>query len=149
MQTGGEQYTIHPLERFAALLAAILCAALFFVLWGSLSSYQQVWPFPGLYLLEMAVLAALGAYVFVSSQARLTVVSWGAAGAILAFCILGAWTVGLLYLPSALLLWTVSLFSDLRNRQPAAIHFGIFLLAGLAQAGLIVAILRSGLLTSL
>ncbi len=62
-------------------------------------------------------------------------VTWGAAGAILGYSVLGAWTVGLLFLPAGIALLGAGLLADRRRNQSLFRHLGLLVLAALLQAG--------------
>ena len=91
------------LERFLALLAAVVCLIITVVFWLSLSSYQSMWPLPGLYFIEIVTLSVVSAFLFIRGDPQGQFLTWGAAGAIGAFSILAAFSVGFFYLPVALL----------------------------------------------
>jgi hypothetical protein len=101
-----------------------------------------MWPLPGLYFIEIVALSSISAFVFVRGDPRDNFITWGAAGAISAFSILGALSVGLFYLPVALIFAIISVTSDVRNKQHITAHLGIFLIAGIAQFALMFAAIR-------
>jgi hypothetical protein len=131
-----------PLERFLAILGAIISLIITILFWLSLSTHQNMWPLPSLYFVEMVALSSISAFVFVRGDSRDNFITWGAAGAISAFSILGALSVGLFYLPVALIFAVISVTSDLRNKQQITTHFGVFLIAGIAQSVLMFAAIR-------
>jgi hypothetical protein len=59
-----------------------------------------------------------------------------------AFSILGALSVGFFYLPVAGLIGAAALTYDLRNKQPILAHVGLCLLAAVAQAAVMLALIR-------
>lgn len=101
-----------------------------------------MWPLPGLYFFEMVALGSLSAILFVLGDSRYRFITWGAAGAITAFSILGAFSVGFFYLPIALLIAVISVTSNLRNKPRITAHLVSFLIAGIAQAALMLAAIR-------
>lgn len=131
-------------ERYVAAVAAVGCIVFTVAIWVSVSRIQPMWPLPALYLIEAAVLSTLAAIAFTRPGTAGRAVAWAAIGMLLAFAILGMFSVGALYLPTILLLVAVCLTADLRNRSNLLLHLGLFLLAGLAQASLMLAI--SGML---
>ena len=131
-----------PFERFLAILSAVACLLITIVFWASISAYQTMWPLPGLYFFEVVALSILSALIFVRGNFHQTFITWGAAGAMTAFSILGAFSVGLFYLPIALLIAVISATSDVRNKQRITIGLVSFLIAGLAQAALMLAAIR-------
>ena len=104
-------------ERFLAILEAVLCLGVTIALWLSLSAYQNMWPLPGLYFIEMVTLSIISTFLFVRSDPRDKFITWVAAGVISAFSILGALSVGFFYLPVALIYTIISVTSDVRNKQ--------------------------------
>jgi hypothetical protein len=139
MQGTRQTLVTSPLERFLAILGAIVCLTITILFWWDASAYQPMWPLPGLYFVEMVALSTIGALFFIRSHPRDKYIPWGAAGAIGAFSILAALSVGVFYVPVALIFTIISITSDLRNQQPMTAHLGIFFIAGLAQAALMVA----------
>jgi hypothetical protein len=105
----------------------------------SVSALQNMWPLPALYFIEMVVLSIISAFIFVRGDPRDQFITWGTAGVISAFSILGALSVGFFYLPVGLLFAVISVRSAVRNRQRIAAYSGIFLLAGIAQSALMFA----------
>ena len=115
------------LEQFLALLAAVVCLIITVVFWLSLSSYQSMWPLPGLYFIEIVTLSVVSAFLFIRGDPRGQFLTWGA------FSILAAFSVGLFYLPVALLFAISSATSDVRNKKHVPAHLATFLKAGMAQ----------------
>ncbi len=105
--------------------------------WQSLA--RPVSPLAALYLMEMAVLGVLGLIgVAANVPPRLPRwgwVAWRAAGAILAFAGLGAWTVGLQFLPAGIAFLGAGLLADRRRDQSLYRHLDLLVLAALLQAG--------------
>jgi hypothetical protein len=131
-----------PLERILAIFGAAICLFITILLWLSVSTYQSMWPLPGLYFIEMVVLSIISAFIFVRGNPRNKFISWGAAGVISAFSMLGALSVGFFYLPVALIFAVISVTSDVRNKQDIMAHLGSFLIAGIAQLVLMFAAIR-------
>jgi hypothetical protein len=129
------QVTTHPFERLFASLAAVYCLIITILIWRSVSSYQNLWPFPGLYFIEMVLVSLFGAFAFV--RGLVASLTWGAAGILSAFSLVGAMSVGFFYLPVALIFVALSTATDLKSKRPILAHLGIFLIAGLAQTVLI------------
>jgi hypothetical protein len=142
MQVMGQITMTSPLERFLAILGAVICLSITILFWLRLSAYQNMWPLPGLYFIEIVALSSISAFVYVRGDPRANFITWGAAGAISAFSILSALSVGLFYLPVALIFAVISITSDLRNTQNIPAHLGIFLIAGIGQWALMFAVVR-------
>jgi hypothetical protein len=142
MQVKKQTTITSPLERFLAILGGVVCLIITILFWLSVSAYQPMWPLPGLYFIEMVALSSISAFIFVRGDPREQFITWGAAGVISAFSILGALSVGFFYLPVALIFAVISVTSAVRNKQRITAHLGIFLIAGIAQLALMFAALR-------
>lgn len=134
-----ESIVTSPLERFLAILAAVVCLITTILFWLSISSYQAMWPLPGLYFLEIVTLSIVSAFLFVRGDPRSPYITWGTAGVIGIFSFLAVLSVGFFYLPFALIFAIISLTSDVRNKQHIPEHLGTFFIAGLAQLALMLA----------
>ena len=124
------------LEKILAILAAVVCLVSTILLWGGISDHQSMWPLPGLYFIMVMVLGVLGAFSFIWGGSIGKFITWGAAGALLGFSILGAFSVGFFYLPAALLLIVISITSVVRNKAPLLAHLAVGLVVGLALVAL-------------
>lgn len=86
-----EQTTItSPLERFLAILGAVVCLIITTVIWLSVSANQNMWPLPALYFIEMVGLSIISAFLFIRGDPRAQFITWGTAGVFSAFSIVGA-----------------------------------------------------------
>lgn len=139
MSVTKESIVTSPLERFLAIFAAVVCLIITILFWLSISSYQAMWPLPGLYFLEIVTLSIVTAFMFARGDPRGQYLTWGTAGVIGAFSILAALSVGFFYLPIALIFAGIAVTSDVRNKKNIPAHLGIFLIAGIAQFALILA----------
>ena len=137
MQVASPTAMVSRLERMLAILAAVVCLSITLVIWIRISAYQDMWPLPGLYFIEMVSLSFISTFIFVRGNPRGSLITWVAAGVISAFSILGAASVGFFYLPVALMFGVISLTWDVRNKQQLMAHLGIFLMAGIVQSVLI------------
>ncbi len=124
------------IEKILAILAAVICLVSTVLLWGGISGHQSMWPLPGLYFIMVMVLGVLGAFSFIWGGAIGKFITWGAAGALLGFSILGAFSVGFFYLPAALLFIIISITYDGRNKRPLLAHLAVGLVVGLALVAL-------------
>jgi hypothetical protein len=125
-------------ERFIGALGGAVCVALAAVTWRGVSTSQSTWPFPALYFVELMALGVVVAGAYVRPSASQAGIAWAAAGAVTAFSILAAWTVGLLFLPAAATIAAAALITDVRHQGRLGAHVGIFVAAALIQAALIV-----------
>lgn len=132
-----------PLECLAPILGAAACVVITAVIWRSVSASQAMWPLPAPYLIELAALGIVAAYAFIRGGRTGEIAAWAIVGVLAAFCIVGAWSVGFLYLPITLIFGVVLITYDVRNRQAIAAHLGVCLIAGLAQAALMLSFIHS------
>jgi len=125
------------------MAGAVFCLVLTAILWVSISAYQSLWPLPALYFIEMAALAVVCALlVFFNGDPRGQFIIWGSLGIFIAFSILGALSVGFFYLPVAIIFGVIAILSDIREKQPVALHLGVCLIAGIVQVILMLAAIR-------
>ena len=122
MQSAKPTPATRPFERLLAILGAVICLVSTILLWAGISSHQSMWPLPGLYFMLVAVLGVLGAFTFIWGGSIGKFITWVAAGALLGFSILGAFSIGLFYLPAALLFFLISITCDVRNKGPILAH---------------------------
>lgn len=134
--------TTHPAERILAILGALACLGITIPIWLSVAANQSMWPLPGLYFIEIVAVSILSALAVVRGLGRAGLASWVAAGILAAFSILGALSVGFFYLPAAIIFGLLALYSDVRQKRPILAHLGLGALAALAQAALMLALVR-------
>ena len=135
--------TTRPLERILAIAGLIACLVVTAILWLGISAQQPMWPLPGLYFIEMAVLSMVCALLaFGNGNSRGQFILWGAVGIFIAFSILGAMSVGFFYLPVAIIFGAIAILSDIRKKQPIATHLGVGLLAGIVQVVLMLMVIH-------
>lgn len=142
MQISKQTTSTHPLERFLAILGAVVCLIITIPIWWSLSTYQSMWPLPGIYFLEMVLLSILNAFMVIRGSPHHRSILWATVGVFIIFSVLGAFSVGFFYLPVALIFAVLAITLDVRKKQHVAAHLGICLIAGLAQAVLMFAAIR-------
>jgi hypothetical protein len=142
MQVSKQTTSTHPLERFLAILGAVVCLIITIPIWWSLSAYQSMWLLPGIYFLEMVLLSILNAFMVIRGSPHHRSIIWATVGVFITFSVLGAFSVGFFYLPVALIFAVLAITLDVRNKLPIAAHLGICLLAGLAQAAMMFAAIR-------
>ncbi len=134
--------TIHPVERFLAIAGAVACVIVTIAIWLTVSTQQTMWPLPGLYFSEMVALSIVTSIVLVRGNPHCKRITWGALGIFGAFSIVGAGTIGFFYIPVVLIYGTTAIVSDVRDKQHIAAHLGICLIAGIAQAVLMLSVIR-------
>jgi hypothetical protein len=103
-------------------------------IWALVAQQQPIWVLPGVYFLEVMFLPALAAFSALRAGDRRTMIACMAAGALVSFSVLGAWTVGLAYAPLALLLLLASFFSWRTTREPLRAVIAVILASAAIQA---------------
>lgn len=128
------------IELILAATAVLICLAVDVVVWQNIGTQQPVWPLPGLYLLEVGLVSAVGAYgIYRANLAdgNLSWLAWLASGVVLGLGVVSAWSIGLLYLPVWAALLAAGAISSWRRRTPVAGLIALHLVGALLQAGLI------------
>ncbi len=106
------------------------------------SMQQPLFPLPGLYLLEIALVGLAGLASLLpaaSPENRWGWVPWAAAGVLLAFVILGAWTIGFFLIPAALAFLVAGVLTRSHSPWPPV---AVLLAAALGQAALVLALVN-------
>ena len=129
-------------EKILAAIDVLICLIISVYIWQVFSPRQAMWPLPGVYLVEIFLLSASVAYVVFRDADPGGAVIWGTLGAVCAFTLLAAWTVGLLYLPVIVLLGVTGILFLRRRRQRVWIHLAIAAVAAIAQGALILAAIQ-------
>jgi len=120
----------------AALVGAVVC-----VLAPLLFAQQQngLWPLPGLYFVQIALVGVL-VLLFVAAgwglKAGRRWLPWAAAGILLAFVILGGFSIGPFLLPAFAAFALLGILVDWPDDGAMARHAGVLLVAAVAQAAL-------------
>ena len=124
---------LRVLEWLAALAGAITCTIV-----PLLFARPGGWdfPFPGLYFIEIA-LVGVSVLGYVALRPRLyrvwDAIPWSAAGIILAFVILGGFSIGPSLIPTLVAFLAVGILAGMQSGTLAAQRLGILLVAALAQ----------------
>ena len=108
----------------------------------SVSQQQEMWPLPALYFLEVIAASLVGLWGIFQDDAPGSLLAWAVAGALVGFAFMGAWSVGFFYLPVAGLLGLAALWQDRQDWRRLPLHLGLALLAAVAQAALMLALIR-------
>ena len=134
------------LERILAVIGTAVCLIISILIWQVLSAEQPMWPLPDLYLLEMLAACLLGIWCIWNSGSGASslrgYLTWMVVGILFAFVIMGAWSVGFLFLPVAGLFTVTAVLSDLRQHEKLVFHLGAGLAAAVAQASLMLFVIR-------
>ena len=137
---------IRFLEQFLAVVGAAACLLISARIGQVVGAMQAIWPLPGLYLLEISIVSVLGLFgVLGNSSGRFSVriaLTWAAVGILLAFVIMGAWSIGIFFSPVVLIFAVAAILSNRRQGQNMLLHAGISLLAAIAQVALMLAAIR-------
>lgn len=132
------------LEWIFCLLGVLNCIIVLIAFIPSQLSSEgliSIWPLPFIYFIEIAVLGIL-CLVSVGIQreklnSKWSGVPWICSGVLLAFVILGAWTIGFFLIPALILFLLVGIMIDRRLQGDIALHLIFFVSAGLAQASIV------------
>jgi hypothetical protein len=108
------------LERLLSALALAYGLAITAGFWFSVAPRQSMWPFPGLYFIEVVFLPALLAFSVLRGSPQRARIASLSAGALSVFSILGAMSVGLFYLPLVLLAAVTAVVSRVVTRETLA-----------------------------
>jgi hypothetical protein len=131
------------IEWFLSLLCAINCLGVALLFAGEQPG--SFWPAPGIYLIEIAILGVFG----LSSQSLNlpekhpsgSAVPWLIAGALLAFVILGGFSIGPYLIPATVGFWVAGAISDHRHGRSVGNHIVLSFLAIVAQGTIILALI--------
>jgi len=123
-------------EWAAALIGAVNCIL---VPAAFAPSQSTLFPLPGLYFVQILILG-LGVLAFVAGRPnvkpRWLALPWVAAGLVLAFVVLGGFSIGPFLIPAFLAFVATGVLVDLQTGGPMGRHLGYLLLAAVAQAAL-------------
>lgn len=132
-------WVLRGCEWFFALLGATVCVGVAIAF--ASQQFNDLWPTPGLYFLEIIFLALL---VLISKlvedkpvKMEHSLVPWTAGGVLLAFVILAGFSMGPFLFPAMVSFWLAALAGDLRQRRPILPHLALALVAMVFQAALI------------
>lgn len=126
-------------EWIFVLLGAVICVGTSIVFASQQAS--ELWPTPGLYFLELIFLVLLALMSRVANIGFIKVgsstVDWVVGGVLLAFVILGAFTIGPFLFPAMLAFWLAATIGDIRLKHPVLSHLALSLVAAVSQAAII------------
>ena len=129
-------------EWAAAVIGAVNCVLvpLLFAQQGS-----SDFPFPFLYFAEIIL---VGAFVLIyvatraGRKAQWRALPWVAAGIMLAFVILGGFSIGFFLIPAFLAFSITGILVDLQTGGAMARHFGLLVVAAVLQGGLMAIVIN-------
>ena len=132
-------WVLRGCEWFFALFGAVVCVGV--AIGFASQQSHDLWPAPGLYFLEIILLALLALFSRVADVGAVkrdySLITWLAGGALLAFVILGGFSIGPFLLPAMLAFWLAATLGDLRQQRPIPAHLALTLVAAVFQAALI------------
>lgn len=132
-------------ERFLAAVGVVASVVAAVRIWQVLSmpvfgsAVTAANPLPGLYVAEMLLLSGAG---LIGVFREWTKVTWATAGACLAFGVMGAWSIGLVFLPTGLLFACAAMRATRRVKQKLAVNLVVGLIGSAIQIGLMLMIVR-------
>ena len=131
----GETRLLRAGEWLAALIGAVNCVLVPAVF---ARSQRPLFPLPGLYFVQIALLGVL-VLAFVAARPQLkgrwAALPWLAAGVMLAFVILGGFSIGPFLIPAFIAIVATGFLGDLQAGAAIGRHVGYLLVAAVAQAG--------------
>ncbi len=123
---------LRPLEWLAALIGAINCI----LVPGLFAQQGRSFPLPFLYFLEIILLGVL-VLLFVARRPQLDdrwhALPWAAAGVILAFVILGGFSIGFFLIPALIAFIVVGVLAARQADGAISRHMSQFLVAAVIQ----------------
>jgi hypothetical protein len=130
------------IDLFISGIGAAICIVTTLTIWFSISSNQPMWLLPGAYFLELMVGALVCVLAILLWFPRSSQISWIYSGILVAFIVIGAFSVGFFYIPVFLLFGSLSIILDLRIKKSIIVHLGFFLGAAILQAVIMLVLIR-------
>jgi hypothetical protein len=127
-------------------VGVVVCLIACIWVWQMLKGQQALWPLPALYLLELMAVSIVG-WLGINRRGLqttpwVTILPWGAIGIFVGFAIMGAMSIGFLYLPVVLLFVPAALLSDPRFDSVKVAQLGACALMVLTQATLMLVLIQ-------
>lgn len=111
------------------------------IIYQQLELFPTLFPFPGLYFMEIILFGGLGLTAVFFNLNHLhrfwSWIPWISSGFLLAMVILGAWSIGFFLIPAMLAFLIVGILIDRRLKGNSALHLIYFVAAGISQALLV------------
>ena len=101
-------------EKILAFVGLVSCLISVFWSYSVVLNQQPLWLLPGLYLVEMLAASILAAYGVLGGS---IVETWIAVGIMLGFSLMGAWTIGLAFIPSTLIFIVAAMMVNRKASQ--------------------------------
>jgi hypothetical protein len=100
-----------------------------------------IWPLPLIYFIEIFFIGILGVIAMANIQKQPNPfwlgILWICSGILLAFVILGAWTIGFFLIPAMILFLLVGVTLNNRSQGNIPLHLIYFVAVGIAQSTLV------------
>jgi hypothetical protein len=136
-------YNRRVLEWVFSILGALNCILVSIVFLFTQITYPggeliDIWPFPLFYFIEITIIGILCvvavAMLKTNAKSFWSGILWICSGILVAFVILGAWTIGFYLIPAMLLFLLVGIFADKRTQGDIPLHIIFYVAGGIAQA---------------
>ena len=98
---------------------------------------SDLFPLPGLYFIEIALSGVLGLISVVNEHhedSRWQMIPWIVAGILLAFVLLGGFSIGFFLIPATVAFLGIGILGDRHSSRRMVYHAGFFLVAAAVQA---------------
>lgn len=121
-------------EWLLAIVAVVNCIVVPFLF---IQNQSTLFPLPGLYFIEIALSGVLGLISVViehDENSPWHMVPWIVAGILLAFVVLGVFSIGFFLIPATVAFLGVGILGDRRLDRRMVYHVGLFLVAAAVQA---------------
>ena len=112
-----------------------------YVISQSDGNFSALWSLQGFYFLEIILFGILGLIAVLKNSKQLNTfwsgIPWISSGFLLAFVIIGAWTIGFTLIPAMISFLLLGILIDRRLKGDSALHLIYFVSAAIAQAVLV------------
>ncbi len=121
------------LEKALALAGLAICVVVVILVWAGIGANQPMWPLPGLYFVEVILLAAINAILWAWDAPLREMVNLAAAGVYSVFVVVGLLSIGLLFLPNVLIFAALAVLAGIRMKGNAWRELALYLAAAAVQ----------------
>jgi hypothetical protein len=101
----------------------------------------SIWPFPLVYFVEIILIGIICVVAIGMLRNKMksnwSGIPWICSGVLLAFVIMGAWTIGFYLIPAMILFMLTGVVADRRTQGDIALHLIFFVSAGIVQASIV------------
>jgi hypothetical protein len=97
---------------------------------------RDLFPLPGFYFIEiifLGLLCLISIFVITPKSSLWSAIPWICAGALLAFVVIGAWTIGFFLIPAMVSFVIVGILSGRRRKSDLSLFFIYFISAAIIQ----------------